>query len=161
MERYEFIKQFHPLDQSDYELLTKNLHSKKFKKGENLVVPGQVQSELFIIQSGVQMVYFDADKKPVVIAFTYCPNFIVIPESLSFQKPSKYYVTCITDSEVDYLRFEDLQNLFNKSPAIERLFRKMTEAVLAGLLNRYVEFRCASMEENSKHSVAEVRTCCK
>lgn len=103
MERYEYFKLFHNICQDDYDLLTRRLKSKTFKKGDLLIVPGQTQRDLYFVKSGVQMAYFDTDSKSHVIAFTYPPNPCAIPESFSFQIPSRYYLTCLTDSELDYI----------------------------------------------------------
>ncbi len=96
------------------------------------------------------MSYFDAENKTHVIAFTYSPNLCAIPESFSFQTPSKYFLSCLTDSELTYITFDELQRLFEKSQAIERLFRRMTEAVLAGIINRHTELHSMTMEERYK-----------
>ncbi|MDZ4846345.1 MAG: hypothetical protein SH857_12430 [Chitinophagales bacterium] len=96
------------------------------------------------------MSYFETDSKIHVIAFTYPPNLCAIPESFSFQLPSKYYLTCLTDSEFQYLTFEELQKLFEQSQQLERLFRRMTEAVLAGIINRHIELHSMTIEERFK-----------
>ncbi len=150
MERHEYFNLFYPISVADYDLLTKNLKTKTFKKGEFITVPGQIQHELYFVKSGVQMSFFDSDKKTHVIAFTYSPNLCAIPESFSFQTPSKYFLTCLTDSELEYITFEELQKLFDQSQQIERLFRRMTEAVLAGMINRHSELHSQSIEERYK-----------
>ena len=48
---------------------------------------------------------------------------------------------------MEYLSYEDMQLLLKKSHSFERLIRKMTEAVLAGLINRHIELHSQSMEE--------------
>lgn len=150
MNLFEFFKLFHPLNVSDYELLTAQLQPRSFKKGEFITLPGQVQRELYFVKSGVQMSYFDSDHKSHVIAFTYPPNLCAIPESFSFQAPSPYYLTCLTYSEFDFITYEQLQELFDQSRAIERLFRRMTEAVLAGIIKRHIELHSLSIEERFK-----------
>lgn len=150
MERYESFKQFYDIPTADYDLLTKNLKTRTFKKGDFITVAGQTQRELYFVKSGVQMSFFDADNKTHVIAFTYPPNLCAIPESFSFQIPSKYFLTCLTDSELDYITFEELQKLFDQSQPIERLFRRMTEAVLAGIINRHIELHSMTIEERYK-----------
>jgi CRP-like cAMP-binding protein len=150
MERHEYFKLFHDIDKVDYDLLTRNLKSKSFKKGDIITVAGQIQTELYFVKSGVQMSFFDAESKTHVIAFTYPPNLCAIPESFSFQNPSKYYLTCLTDSELEYITFDDLQKLFDLSQHIERLFRRMTEAVLAGMINRHIELHSMTIEERYK-----------
>lgn len=147
MEHYDYLRQFHPISAEDYGLLSSRMRSKSFKKGEHLVVPGQVQKELYVVKSGVQMSYFETDKKIHVIAFAYPPNLCAIPESFSLQKPSLHFLTCITDSEFDYITYDDLQQVFNQSQSIERLFRKMTEALLAGVLARHIELHSTTIKE--------------
>jgi len=150
MERHEYLKLFHDISRADYELLTNSLKTKKFKKGDFITVAGQTQKELYFVKSGVQMSFFDADNKTHVIAFTYSPNLCAIPESFSFQTPSKYFLTCLTDSELDYITFDELQKLFDQSQQIERLFRRMTEFVLAGMINRHIELHSMTIEERYK-----------
>lgn len=150
MTQYEYFRLFHDISQADYQLLADQLRTKTFKKNDLLVVPGQTQKELYFVKSGIQMSYFGEDKTLTVIAFTYAPNPCAIPESFSFQKPSNCYLTCLTDSELECISFEDLQKLFSQSQQIERLFRKMTEAVLAGMINRHHELHALTMEERYK-----------
>lgn len=150
MKRYDYFKLFHDIGQDDYNLLTKNLKTKTFKKGDFITVAGQTQRELYFVKSGVQMSFFDTDNKTHVIAFTYPPNLCAVPESFSFQTPSKYFLTCLTDSELDYITFEELQKLFDQSQQIERLFRRMTEAVLAGVISRHIELHSMTIKERFK-----------
>jgi CRP-like cAMP-binding protein len=150
MTRQEYFKLFHEIGIADYNLLTENLRNKTFRKGEFITVPGQIQREVFFVKSGVQMSYFDTENKTHVIAFTYAPNLCAIPESFFFQSPSKYYLTCLTDTELEYISFEKLQSLFDNSQQIERLFRRMTEAVLSGIINRHIELHSMTIEERFK-----------
>jgi CRP-like cAMP-binding protein len=150
MKRHDYFKMFHDIGTADYDLLTKSLKAKTFKKGDLITVAGQIQRELYFVKSGVQMSFFDAENKTHVIAFTYSPNICAIPESFSFQIPSKYFLTCLTESELEYITFDDLQKLFDQSQEIERLFRRMTEAVLVGLINRHIELHSMTIEERYK-----------
>lgn len=150
MEPYKYLNLFHQISPADYDLLAARLKTKAFRKGEMITVPGQTQKELYFVKSGVQMSYFDAGNKTHVIAFTYAPNICAIPDSFAFQTPSGYFLTALTDSETDYITYEELQKLFDESQALERLFRKMTEFVLAGMINRHMERHSLNMEERYK-----------
>ena len=150
MDRYDYLKLFYDIGPSDFELLNSKLKSRSFKRSDLIVVPGQIQKELYFVKSGIQMSYFEAETKTHVIAFTYAPNLCAIPESFSFQTPSKYYLACLSDSELEYISFDQLQELFNQSQGIERLFRKMTEAILAGMINRHIELHSLTIEERFK-----------
>src|SRR5690606_5084602 len=115
-----------------------------------ITVHGQIQRELYFVNRGVQMSFFDADNKTHVVAFTYPPNLCAIPESFSFQTPSKNFLTCLIDSELEYITFDELQKLFDQSQQLERLFRRMTEFVLAGMINRHIELHSLTIEERYK-----------
>src|SRR5690606_37034990 len=103
------------------------------------------------IQSGVQMSFFENEKKSHVVAFTYPPDICAVPESFSLQKPSPYFLSCLTDSEMYSLHFNDLQMLFDQSRNIERAFRHMTEKVLAGIIQRHIEAGVLTIEERYKN----------
>jgi CRP-like cAMP-binding protein len=147
MDRYNFLSSIHPINKQEYEALLANLHVKLFKKGEHIIVAGQIQKQIYFIKSGVQMCHLDKDDKTHVIAFTYPPNLCALPESFSEQKPSKYYFTCITDSEMEYLTYDDLQRIYETHKNIETLFRKINEKLLSGIVNLHLEFRTLSIQE--------------
>lgn len=142
-----FFRQFHQIDEESFTLLNSALKTKKVEKGGFLVVPGQVQKYAYYVKKGVQMSYFDSGAKQHVIAFTYPPGFCAIPESFSFQKPSTCYLKCLSESEFQYISFQVLQQLFDQSPQLERLFRKMTEAILAGFIRRHLELHALTIQE--------------
>lgn len=150
MDRLAYFRLFHDITSEDCRLLESKLRTRAFHRQEHLVVPGQVQREAYFVRSGIQMSYFDTDKRSHVIAFTYAPNLCAIPSSFSFQQPSEYYLTCLTESELDYISYTDLQELFDRSQQIERLFRRFAEAVLSGMISRHIELHSLSMEERYK-----------
>lgn len=150
MNHLAFLQHFHPIAESDYALLAERMKPKSYKKGTVLVEPGQVQKELLFVKAGIQMSYFEAERKDHVIAFTYPPSLCAIPESFSFRQPSPYYLKCLTDSDFDALSHADLQEVLDRSHAVERLFRKLAETVLVGMINRHRELHALSMEERYK-----------
>ncbi|WP_316812571.1 Crp/Fnr family transcriptional regulator [Pedobacter heparinus] len=150
MERYEFFKQFHHISLAEYHLLTDCLKTKSFKKGDFITVPGQIQRELYFVKSGVQMSYFETGDKIYTLVFTYFPHLCAIADSFSFHVPSKYHLICLTDSELDYISYENLQKLVDQSQQIERLFRRMTEAMFADMIDLHIELRAMNIEERYK-----------
>jgi CRP-like cAMP-binding protein len=147
MQQIEFLRLFHNLPEEDYSLLRNRFSPKIFRRGDLIIRPGQIQKGLLFVNAGVQMSYFESDSKDHVVAFTYPPNLCTIPESFSLQMPSRYYLKCLTDSKFDSIHFLELQELFEASQELERLFRKMTEAILAGVINRHIELQTSGIEE--------------
>jgi hypothetical protein len=60
---------------------------------------------------------------------------------------SSNFISC---GSGDYITFEELQKLFDQSQQIERLFRRMTEVVLASVINRHIELLSLTIEERYK-----------
>jgi len=145
-----YLEVFKNLDEPTVQKLNTSLRPVSFKKNELLIVPGQVQRHLYLVKKGVQYSYFESDQKQHVIAFTYAPGLCAIPESFNFQQPSRYFLQCLSDSEFDSITFDALQHLMNESHALERIFRQLTEVVLAGVINRHMELQTLSIEERFK-----------
>src|SRR5690606_11276111 len=149
-ERHEFIKSIHSIDEENYRLFTKDFKTKQFKKGENIIVPGQIENQVFFIRNGVLMYYFDTFGKTNILGFASRPDFCAIPSSFFLQNAAIYDLACLEHCEIYSQTFENLQSLFDKSQHIERLFRKLSDSVIAGLINRQIELRSTSIEEKFK-----------
>jgi CRP-like cAMP-binding protein len=147
MESIEFLRQFSPVSDADLAMLQTELKPKSFARNTILTAPGDIQKELYFVQSGIQMSYFESEQKTHVIAFTYPPGLCAIPGSFSFQKPSEYHLQCLTNSEFLAIGHGSLVALFDRSQALERLFRKMTELILDGMISRHIELHSMSIEE--------------
>lgn len=147
MDRFEFLCSIHAISRQEYQALVARLYARSYKKHESVISAGEVQKHLYFIKSGVQMFHVDVDGKSHVMAFTYYPNLCAIPESFTHQRPSRYNFTCVTDSEIDVVGYDDLQDVFTKFQNIETLFRKINERLLQGILNLHVEFRTLTIEE--------------
>jgi len=120
---------------------------KDVKKGAILLQEGAIQKELYLIIEGVQMSYYYHNEKLHIMAFTYPPSPGGIPESFLEQAPSRFCLEAMTDSRFYAISFEEVQQLFEESLAIERLFRRMTELVFNGMIQRVVELQAYTMEE--------------
>ncbi len=143
----EFLNQIHPLSDQDLNLLHSKLQPKTYGKGEYVIQAGEIQRNLFFVQTGLQMAYLETPKKLHILAFTYAPGVLAVPDSFALQIPSHYAVRALEDSELWRISFQDLQICFDQSQSIERLFRKLTEIILAGLIDRFSEWQAFTIEE--------------
>lgn len=143
----QFLHHITPLSDRETDLFRQHLRYKKADKGSFLVQSGAVQHDLYFIESGIQMSYYEAKNDVQVMAFTYFPGITAVPDSFLMQQPSPCCLTCLTDSSLYALSYDALQELFRQSHTIERLFRKMNEYVLCGLLQRHVELHTLTIEE--------------
>lgn len=147
---YPYFHSFHIVDESILDKMLDRCVRKAYKKGDIITQDGQIQRDLLFVKEGVQMSYFDNADKMQVMAFTYAPSLSGIPSSFLFQQPSQYYLYALTDSVFGAISYSDLQQLFEEERGIERLFRKMTEAFLVGVLQRHLELQILTIEERFK-----------
>lgn len=144
---HHYFNQFHSITLADTQALLDLATVQTFSRKSMMTVQGQIQKSLLIVLKGVQRSYYIKDDKEHVIAFTYPVQLSGIPESFLTQKPSDYFLEAITDTEVLAIPFEGLNNLFDTIPTVERLFRKITEAILVALIHRHYELLSTSAEE--------------
>lgn len=147
MDLLAFFNLIHPVSEEAFAHMQQHLQSRSYSKGEIITREGQVQRELLFVRSGYQMSYLNHHGKLHVMAFTYPPNFCSIPDSFLLQRPSQYVLQCISDSEFDSISHSHLLQLFDTRPVFERLFRKFTEAVLVGLIQRHIDLHTLSIGE--------------
>ena len=144
---HQYFNQFHPLSVADTQTLLSLAYAQTFSRKSMMTAQGQVQKSLLIILKGVQRSYYIKDDKEHVIAFTYPVQLSGIPESFLTQTPSAYFLEAITDTEALAIPFEGLNRIFDTIPAVERLFRKITEAILVALIHRHYELLSTNAEE--------------
>lgn len=100
---------------------------------------------MYFVLEGIQKAYSMHGDKLHLIAFTYPPSFSGIPESFLTQTPSRYFWETISDSTFLRISFEKHNELMEKFRPIETLFRKATEYVLMGLVQRQHELMAFDM----------------
>ena len=148
-----FLNAVYPVSEEATEAFWLALEKKKFRKGDRITMEQQIQKELYFVFQGIQMSSFNNDGKLHIMAFTYPPSFSGIPDSFLLQKPSSYQLEALTDSELGAVSFLQRQELMNQFPDIERFFRIMTEQILAGFMQRYLELHALTIEQRFRSFV--------
>ncbi len=138
---YEFIP---PADKQLFKTLS---NRSTCKKGDFLLLDGDIQEELYCIKSGIAFLYLELEHGLKVIDFAYHNRFCADVSSFSNQIPASYCIQCLEDCEIESIRFIDLQQIFNASPATERAYRIVLEKVLTALLNKCLLNETKSIKE--------------
>jgi CRP-like cAMP-binding protein len=144
------FKSIHDIDEDTYAHLEAEFTTRSFAKGSFIVKPGEIQRNFYFVVKGVQMCYFDTGEKEHVLNFTYYPFPCTVPGSFFLQQPSTCSLKCLNESEFNCISYDSLQQLFDEHSKIERLFRKMTELLLIGTINRQIELHSLTIEEQFK-----------
>lgn len=143
----DYLYAIHPVDRDILREFTSAWTEVRCARKEILTREGDIQRSILFVREGIQRSYYIRDGREFTIAFTYAPSFSGIPESFFTQTPSRYFLECITPGTMLRLSFERYEALMDRYPQIERLSRKATELVLAGLAQRIYELLALPMEE--------------
>ena len=154
MDYHDFLNKFHPISKGDYQLIEGSLTVCHAKRNDLIVAEGDVTRELYFVYKGMQISCYNHDGVERVMSFHYPQSLMGLPDSFYNQQPTQYYIRALTDSTYGALSFHRLEELYDESQAIERLFRKMTEAKFCGLVARHTEFHTCTIEERFKNFVA-------
>jgi CRP-like cAMP-binding protein len=147
MDIHTLLSKFNEVSQDTIANLNQQLSNKTFKKGQIILSQGMRMTDLIFVKKGIQMLFVHSNTKEIIIAFTYPPNIITVPGSFSFDKPSKYTIKAITDTELAVISRESLENIFDKDSSLERTLRKIQEHVMSGVLERLVDHRILTIEQ--------------
>lgn len=141
-----FFQQLHPVDDATLDAYLLLWEPFSVPKKTIMTFEGRTERYLYFVLEGLQKSYYLDDGKEHVIAFTYPPSFSGIPESFITQTPSRYFLETITDSRFFRISHQKHQEMMLENRSIETLFRKATELVLIGLVQRHYELMAFSIE---------------
>ena len=145
-----FLTQFHKIDNDILEKYISFWTAYEVSKHTIMTAPGEKERYLYFVLEGVQKSYYQQDGKQHIIAFAYPPSFSGIPESFFTQRPSRYFLECISHSQFLRIPFQKHQELMQEHREIERLFRKIVEHFLWGVIQRQHEIMALDMESRFK-----------
>lgn len=141
-----YFSQFHQVEDAILEEYISHWKSYNLPKKTIMTAPGETERFMYYVIEGIQKSYYLNEDKHHIIAFAYAPSFSGIPESFFTQTPSRYFLETITDSQFLRISYEKHQELMKQHREIETLFRKATEILLVGVLQRQHELMAFDME---------------
>ncbi len=142
----EFLNYLHNVDDEVLEEYLSHWREYAAPKHTVMTAAGETERYMYFVVEGIQKSYYQRGDKQHIIAFTYPPSFSGIPESFLVQVPSNYFLETITDSKFKRLSFEKHQQLMQAHREIETLFRKATEKLLIGIMQRHYELMALDMQ---------------
>jgi CRP-like cAMP-binding protein len=143
----EILSLYNSISSSDKKLFKSSLEIKKYIKGDFLLIDGEIQNKLYLVKSGLAMMYYDNAEKRQIIDFAYRNRFCADINSFSNQTKSIYCIECMEDSAVESISYENLLSIFENSRDIERAYRILTERILYSVINRHLNLSCMSIQE--------------
>jgi CRP/FNR family transcriptional regulator, anaerobic regulatory protein len=121
--------------------------TKKFKKGDFIVVEGHRCDGLYFIQSGIFRTYREANDIEYTTGFSFTGDFETSPFSLFYNTPCQESIQAITDSVVLYIRKIDALECAQKNPAVQNGYLLLMSAYIEILETRLHQHRSLTAED--------------
>jgi CRP-like cAMP-binding protein len=131
-------------------LIKKWSQSVQLKRNDFLVTKGQVETNLYYVESGSMRIFYPVKEEEICAGFAYDQNLICSFPSFIRQQPSDYAIQALTATKLKFIRRVDFFELFNVHRGIESAWRMLEEEALVGKIEREVEMLTFTPEERYK-----------
>lgn len=132
-----YIKKWVNITEAEEQSVVSAFEPISIRKKKDLLVPGEVCKYIYFITKGCMRSYFvDAKGVEHIYQIRLDNNWITDLESFFSQRPSKYYIEALEDTQLLRLSFDGLEKLYNEFPSLERYFRILFQKAYINTLER-------------------------
>jgi len=143
------------LTESDCDLFEEYLSARKYKAGEFVLQNGTVCHEMGFVNSGAFRIYYLSDAKEINTRFCFESEFVVDYDSFLEQKPSRYFIQALEDSEMVTFKLQTLLEAYKSSHNWERFGRTMAEESFKQVTKRVESFMFMTGEQRYENLITE------
>jgi CRP-like cAMP-binding protein len=144
---FEFFKNFNCLTKEAEESIREISKIVSLKKNDELQPIGHTCKTIYFINNGIARIHYFKGGNDITESFAFKNEVIARIESLFTGKPSRKAIQILEDAEIVAIDATKLFQLYDRFPAVERLFRKIFEQSYVDLVNRIEGIQFHSAEE--------------
>ena len=123
----DIIRGIYPLDNELLEILLGKIEICEFPAKYKLVKQGAVPNKIFLVKQGALRSYYLKNGNEITTWFTFENEFITSFYSLLTKSPSSEFIESLEDCVLYALSFDVLNELTEKHPPINHLYRRVLE----------------------------------
>jgi CRP-like cAMP-binding protein len=150
-----YLKQVSFLTEHDCSLFEPFLKKKQLSAKENYLEAGKTCREIGFINSGGFRMYYIVDGKEINTRFCFENDFVVDYDSFIEQKPSRYYIEAMADTEIVTFNLEALHSAYDQSHNWERFGRLIAERSYKATMARVESFLFLDGEQRYTQLLAQ------
>ncbi len=139
------------LNATEIEVIKEKFHLRKLSKKDYFVQTGSTNFQQGFVVSGALRVYYtDPKGNEHVMYFAFSDWWVGDLAGFHFNEAATLSVQALDESYILEVSKEDIEDMYIKVPALERLFRIMAQRTLAVLQKRFLLTISAHAEERYK-----------
>ncbi|MGQ1947570.1 Crp/Fnr family transcriptional regulator [Geofilum sp. OHC36d9] len=132
-----YFKKWSDITDKDEPVILSSFESASVKKKKDLLVAGDTCKYIYFITKGcLRSFYIDSKGVEHIYQIRMDNNWISDLESFFTQKPSKYNIEAIEDTQMLRISFERMEQLYTEVPKLERYFRILFQKAYINALKR-------------------------
>jgi CRP/FNR family transcriptional regulator, anaerobic regulatory protein len=141
------IERYVKLTDAEWEEVATCWKRYSFAKGDHISRAGIVETHAYIVEKGVQRMYYEHDGNEYCLGFAYGHSWSGDYDSFLSQRPGRFQVQAVTDSLLLGIGRSDLLRLYDRIPSMDRWGRLIVEELVQGRATREIEQLTLSAEE--------------
>ena len=144
----DYIQQYIKLTKEEESLLLSKITVRKFRKSDFIVQNGEVcRFENFILSGCVKTYFIDQNGQEIIVMLAIENWWTADLGSFIAREPAKLNVQCVEKTELAQIHYDDLQELYQQIPMLERFFRLIIQQAFVAAQNRIIRNYCEPAKE--------------
>lgn len=123
---------------------------KVIQKGELLIREGDIEKNLYLVESGAVRVFYLSEFDEHIIRFGYEGSLINSLSSFIKEQPSEFYIEAIRKTTLKVISKTELINLRNESDENLRQYIELLESLVTQQIDREIDLLITSPTERLK-----------
>ena len=144
----EHLKRYVKLTDSEEAVLVSKLKHRTYLKGQYILQSGDVSKyQTFIVSGKVRTFYLNDNGNEHILTFGIENWWVGDLKSFITQTPADAHVQCLENTQVIQISYDNLEQLYQEIPKMERLFRLIIQNAYVNSQKRIIRNYCLSARE--------------
>lgn len=143
-----FIKTIVGINELDWQLVLSKCSPRQIPKGKLILKKGQVASQYYFIVTGGVRFFYETEEQEITSWVMFKNEFFTEISSLHPQKPTRFNIEAVEDTELLVIDKKDMDFLYAHVPVWEEFGRKIWQAMSVRMIDQILKFQTLSAEEH-------------
>lgn len=119
----------------------------ELQKGDFLIREGDIEKNLYLIESGAVRVYYLSEFEEHTIRLGYDDSILNSLSSFITEKPSEFYIEALRKTKIKYISKEKLMELVNENEESLKMYVQLLETLVTQQIDREIDLLIPSPTE--------------
>jgi len=143
----KFIRTIIGIDETELNIVSSRCRRKTVPKGKLVLKRGQIAQQYFFIVSGGLRFFYENESGENTTWVVFENEFLTEISSLNPQKPTRFNIIAIEDTELIVIDKKDMEFLYAHVPVWHEFSRKIWEETTVRMIDQILKFQTLTAEE--------------